>query len=292
MTLRNYGAFYAALSGLFFGLLGYFGLSLINADISVFTMLFWRFLVSAAFIFILLIPQLKSLKISVNEIVKITLIGAVFYGGCSVFYFIAAQYIGSGLAMVIFFTYPSIVMLINFLFYRLEVSKIYYFALIIIFIGMLFLVNGGEFKFNFFGFVLSVLSAILYALYIIFSKNSRIGPLVSTFWISIGCTITSFISALIDHSFVFPIDRNSWFNILGIGIICTSLPIIFLLKGLKTISALQASLLSVLEPIFVVIFGIILLGEQINYMQLIGVTILLSGALISLLCHQNSAKKR
>lgn len=283
LSLKNNGVFFATLSGLFFGLLGYFGLSVINANISVPTMLFWRFLISSLFIFVLLSPQLSSLIKTPREAAKVFIYGLFFYGSTSIFYFIAAGYIGSGLAMVIFFTYPAFVMLINCLKYKHKINPLYCLALLIIFIGMLCLVNSSKMTFNFLGLIFSLLSALLYALYIVSSKNSAISPLISTFWVSLSSALLCLIAAFFHHSFVIPSDLGVWLNICGIGILCTALPIVFLLKGLKHISSLQVSILSVLEPVFVVIFGVFLLGEQINVLQGLGVVILLSGALLSLL---------
>ncbi len=282
MSAKNYGAVCAALSGLFFGLLGYFGVSVINANVSVSTMLFWRFLVSGVFIFILLLPQLNRMKFAHMETVRVTFSGFAFYGGSSILYFIAARYIGSGLAMVIFFVYPAIVMLINLLVYNQKVTKIYYLAFLVILLGMLCLVSSSQFHFNLLGLSLSVGSALAYALYIIFSKKNLVPPLISTLWVSLGSALTCLVTALCEKTFIIPLNFNTWLNIFGIGIICTALPIVLLLKGLKHISPLQVSILSVLEPVFVVIFGILLLGEKINFIQTVGVITLLSGALLSL----------
>ncbi len=253
-------------------------------------MLFWRFLVSSLFMCVLLIPHLKTLQLDGKELAKITFYGAAFYGSCSIFYFVATQYIGSGLAMVIFFTYPSIVLLINFAFFGQKISKAYYLALIVIFIGMLLLMSGSKFNFNLMGISLSLLSAVLYALYLIFSKTSTVPALLSTLFVSIGAMLVSLVAACIEKTFVMPTRFDTWFNICGIGIICTALPIVLLLKGLKHITSLQASILSVLEPVFVVIFGILLLGEKITPIQGVGVSVLLGGALLSLLSYRFDGK--
>ncbi|CEK10710.1 DMT family transporter [Legionella hackeliae] len=286
MSHKNNGALYAALSGLFFGLIGYFGVSVMNANVSVNTMLFWRFLVSSLFMCLLLIPRLKLLSFNLIEIIKVTFYGAAFYGTCSILYFVSTEYIGSGLSMVIFFTYPSMVLLINFLFFKQKISKIYYVALMIIFVGMMLLVNGSQFHFNLMGVGLSLLSALLYALYLIASKSSPVPALLATLFVSIGAMLVSLIAAFIEGTFFIPTRLDVWFNICGIGVICTALPIVLLLKGLQHISSLQASILSVLEPVFVVIFGILLLGEQINLVQGFGIVVLLSGALLSLMSYR------
>lgn len=271
------------LSGLFFGLIGYFGMSAIHANLSVFTMLFWRFIVASLFIFIMLIPQIKTLAHNPLELGKVFFHGAAFYSTSAIFYFLASYHIGSGLAMVIFFTYPAIVMFINIIVYKVRLSKIYLLALIVIAAGMLLLMNGNYGTFNARGIEYSILASMTYALYIVVSKNSPVAPLPSTLLLSMGCIFTCLIAAIIDKTLSFPLSMSVWSNIVGIGIICTALPIVFLLKGLKNISSTQASILSVFEPIFVVIFGIILLDEKINVYQAIGVVTLLTGALISLL---------
>ena len=185
--------------------------------------------------------------------------------------------------MVIFFTYPAMVMFINRLVYRSKVSKTYLLSLLVLALGMLLLMNGSSGKFDALGIAFSLLSALFYALYVVVSKKSPVAPLPSTFVLSMGCILTCCIAAIIDNSLILPSNSKAWINIGGIGIICTALPIFFLLKGLKYLSTTQASILSVLEPVFVVIFGITLLGESINLIQFIGITALLGGALISLL---------
>ncbi|WP_065230263.1 DMT family transporter [Legionella erythra] len=283
MFSRSKGILYCLLSGLFFGLIGYFGINVIHDHISIYTMLFWRFTVALIFIAFIMLPQLNRLQFSARDFMTILCHGIFFYGTCSILYFMAAKYIGSGLAMVVFFTYPALVMLLNKLAYQLPFSLIYCVSLLIIFGGMVFLVQGGEFHFNSLGLLLSVLSALLYAFYILASKKSRVSPLPSTLILCLGCMIVSLITALLDHSFTVPDTLSVWANIFGIGILCTALPILLLLNGLKLISSTQASILSVLEPVFVVIFGILLLGEQVSLIQMLGVIIILCGSLLSLL---------
>src|SRR5580700_6580653 len=46
------GTFYVALSGMLYGLIGYLGTMLFQENLSVSTMLFWRFLVAGVWIFL------------------------------------------------------------------------------------------------------------------------------------------------------------------------------------------------------------------------------------------------
>lgn len=282
------GSLYAITSGLCYGLLGYFGVTIIEADFSITNMLFWRFLVSVVFIGGILLFQLKNLKDCPKEMIKIILAGAILYCPTSILFFISSEYIGTGLSMVIFFTYPAIVILLNYLFYKTKISKIYYFAIAVITIGMVLLVDISEFTFDLFGIALGLISATFYASYILISKKNKLSPLSSTLMVSIGCMLTCLIGSIATNSLKMPTTLDVWSNILSLGVICTAVPILLLLQGLKYISSEKASILSVLEPVFVVIFGMLLLDETISLLQAIGIIVLLVGAIITLLSEQLS----
>jgi drug/metabolite transporter (DMT)-like permease len=148
---------------------------------------------------------------------------------------------------------------------------------------MALLGNQEGFTFDLMGMILGVISSILFALYIIGSKSSNASPLLSSLMISLGCSLSSFIFALLNQTFAFPTHLDLWINILAIGIFCTALPVLFLFEGLKHISAEKAAILTVLEPVFVVIVGVLLLKEKISHLQCLGIIVVLSGALITLL---------
>lgn len=281
LSLEYQGSFCAIASGLLYGLVGYFGMNLMNSNMSVANMQFWRFLISAIFIGLILIWQIKSFREKKVEMLKAFLAGALFYSISGGVYFLGCQYIGTGLAMVIFFTFPVFVMLLNWLIYKINISKISYFAVVLIAIGMIQLSDLGELKFDIIGMGLSILGAILYACYIIASKTIKTSPLVATLMISLGCSFACLLFALWDQHFFIPATFTQWRHIVGFGVISTALPMLFLLKGLKYISTEKVSLLSVLEPVFVVIFGILLLNEKLSLLQTIGMMTVLTGALIT-----------
>lgn len=276
------GSLYAVTSGLCYGFLGYFGVNLINADLSVTNMLFWRFFLAALFMLPIVVLQYKNIFSSFKENLKIVFYGMAFYSTSAIAYFIGSDYIGTGLTMVVFFIYPAIVMLFNCILYNAKISKMYYLAFSMIIIGIVFLADLQELELDFLGIGFGVLSALCYACYVVGSKRSNVSPMVSTFMVSLGCMVTCLIFSCLECSFFVPTYSNNWINIVGMALVCTALPILLLLKGLKYISSEKASMISVLEPVFVVIFGIILLGETVSNMQIIGTVTVLSGALTAL----------
>ena len=293
MTSKEYiGSLCAILSGFLYGFVGYFGVSVMQASISVTNMLFWRFFISSMVMGIIVIWRMKRTEFSRQDMSTAFLNGALLYGLSTMLYFYACPYIGSGLAMVIFFTYPAMVMLLNYLLYDQKFPKIYYFAIFIIIAGMILFIDPSEMEFNLYGIILSISSAILYAGYMISSKKiSTLSPNISTLMVSLGCMATSLLLSLANHTFAIPTTSMVWLNLLGIGIIATTVPILLLLYSLNYISSEKASILSVLEPVFVLIFGVTLLGEPMKLQYLFGVIIVLSGAMLTLFSQRKNSSQ-
>jgi len=277
------GVLYAVSSGLCYGLLGYFGISLMNSGLSISNMLFWRFTIATLFMCVILIPKYKTIFNSYKKNLLFIVYGIVFYTSSAMFYFMSSKHIGSGLAMVIFFTYPAIVMMFNVLFHKMVLRNTYYISFFIIIIGMICLANANKLTFNILGISLGILAAFLYACYILASKRTHIAPSISTLMVSLGSMISCLIASYVYDTFNIPNGFNEWFNIVGMGTLCTAIPILFFLQALKYISSEQASMLSVFEPVAVLIFGVILLGEKISIIQIAGAIIILSGAITTLL---------
>jgi drug/metabolite transporter (DMT)-like permease len=277
------GSLYAILSGLLYGFVGYFGVSAINESISVTNMLFWRFLIASLIIVFIIIFQLKRIPYARKDMVTAFMNGAVFYGLSSMIYFYACPYIGSGLAMVIFFTYPAMIMLLNYFLYGNKIPTVYYFSVVIFVGGMCLFVDINEVRFDIIGIVLSIVSAMFYAGYIVSSKQiTALHPYISTLMVCLGCTTTCLFLSLMNHSLIIPSTLHTWANLFGIGIISTTAPILLLLYSLNYISSEKTAILSVLEPVFVLIFGITLLDEPMKLQYVFGVIIVLAGALLTL----------
>jgi len=282
LTNNQIGSLYCLISGLMYGLLGYFGIQIMNENISIPNMMFWRFLIASIIIFIIILPQIGGLNLKLKSLIAPFISGVVLYGYGSGIYFMACRYIGTGLSIIIFFTYPAIVIFCNWLLYKTKVTNIYYMSIFMILLGMILLVDKNDIAFDLYGISLAAISALWYALYILVSKKqtTTLPPLVLTLMVTSGSAVSGLGLSYFDGSFIIPDKITIWGNICGIAIICTSIPILFLLKGMKYISSEKASILSVLEPLGIYIVGITILEEKVNIVQTIGVVTILLGALL------------
>lgn len=274
------GILYAIASGLFFGALGYFAMGILQADISIPNMLFWRFFIAGLFMTVISYSVLK--RQSYRDLFNSFLLCAVFYSSSTALYFLSSTYIGTGLAMVIFFTFPVFVIFLSWLLYKQKISLIYYVAIGFILLGLALLSHNNEVTLDLIGISLAIFSAVLYAIYLVASKKQAglLHPMLLTLMVCYSCSFVFFNVSIFHGSFVVPQTLVVWGHVIGLAIICTALPILFTLYGLKYISAAKTSILSVLEPVIVVIIGVLFLEEAITLKQVIGVVIILAAAIL------------
>lgn len=273
-----------ALSGFCYGFLGYLGTSLFQYHLSIPDMLFWRFFIAAWWMLLTTVffKKIKILPTDRKTLLKIIAYGALCYGGSSGFYFIASQYIGTGLAMVIFFCYPVFVTLLALIAGTWKINKHALASLTIILIGLICLKGEGKTALDIMGIFLSILSGVCYAIYIYANRHQAkiIDSSLLTLLICLVTSIIFLIMACFTHSFTIPTTLGAWAYILALGIFATAIPIQLLLDGLKYISPIKASILSVLEPVVTLAVGFVALHEAVSFLQLMGALIVLAGAIL------------
>lgn len=269
-----------ALSGILYGFLGYLGTSLLQDNLTISTMLFWRFFIAGNWMLLFALNKKMILKISQFEkkILLFTFIlGAIGYAGSSGFYFLASAYTGTGLAMVIFFSYPIVIALTSFIKNR-HLNPNIIIILIAMSVGLFLLKDSSGHLINFIGIVFAIAAAASYAFYVMGSKRYAYLHLDSNLLsliICFSCAFIFLIFSLMTHSFVILHSFKSWMYLLGLGVLATALPIQLMLEGLKHISSMRSSIISVLEPLVTLLVGIALLNESVSHLQLLGAAIII-----------------
>jgi drug/metabolite transporter (DMT)-like permease len=273
------GIFYAALSGILYGSLGYYGFSLVSEHFTIVDMLFWRFFLASVCLVPFLFRKEIWVSTSFNKIFLLFILGTAVYGVGAGCFFAAAKAIGTGLAMVIFFSFPLFVVLFNWIFDREPVGFITFASIGIILIGLILLADHGSGTLTLSGFMLAILSGLGYAIYVLVGKKVEVTPVLSTFLLCTGSTVLFMLIAFYNRGGLSLPIPSDWFSALMLGVVCTLLPILLLLKAMQIISVTKASVLGVLEPIATVIIGILFLEEMITAQQWLGIAIVLAGAL-------------
>ncbi len=135
--------------------------------------LFYRFLIASGAIVFFLFYQKERLRISFREGLIMNLLG-ILYALSAEFLFLAYDYLSPGIASTIFFSYPIIVALVLILFYKekLTIPTLLSLLLVVAGVGVLSIKKGEAL--NYIGLGISLLGALVYALYILIVNKVRI----------------------------------------------------------------------------------------------------------------------
>jgi len=278
---------FVAISGILYGFLGFLGTGVLRENISISTMLFWRFVIAGSWILVFVIRKHSTLGLSGNierrTLLFMFILGAIGYAGSCGFYFIASKYTGTGLAMVIFFSYPIMVALSSWLIHRQSFNVVTILMLITMTAGLFLLRDSSGNEVNWAGILYGTLAAACYAFYLLGSK--RISSIsadsnILTATVCLGCAFIFLVLSVSSHDFMVPHTVKSWLYLVALGIIATAVPIQLMLEGLKYVSSTRASIISVIEPLVTVLVGVLLLDESVSSLQILGASIILGSALL------------
>ncbi len=276
------GTALAIASGVLYSGLGYLGITQIQPGFTIYDMLFWRFVFAS----LMLVPFVLKPSLWTPSVFKIMpwifFVGGATYGLSSVFYFLAAQEIGTGVSMVIFFTFPVFVALFAWIFDRHRLGRLTYISMILLFSGLWLLADECGSGFHWKAGLLALGSGVSYAVYVYMGKKIKIDPLVSSLIVCLGSIFGIWMfGSFAGGQMLTPSLNASWLYVFLTALLATVLPIVLFLEAMKKISATKASLLSVFEPLSTVLIGVLFLGEMLLDIQIVGVFIVLVGALLT-----------
>jgi len=275
-----------ALSAVLYGFLGFLGTHLLRSDMPIIEMQFWRFFIACLWMSGFAAKNMIN-KINYSTqgrfLLSMFLLGATAYAGSSGFFFLSCQTIGTGPAMVIFFSYPLIVAFVSWLIHGKKLRGQTLLIIAVMILGLYFLQDASDGSLSPLGIAAGLGSAVFYAFYVLGSKQFSTHSIDSSqmaLVVCLGCAAIFLLVTLQLPGFVWPATLKSWVCILALGILATAIPIQLMLEGLKHISSMRASLISVLEPVVTVLVGVSLLDESLTQLQILGTCLILGAALV------------
>ena len=209
------------------------------------------------------------------------LMGAVGYVGLSLAYFNALSLASASLVALLLYLYPAIVTLLSALFFKERLTPLKTGALVLAFVGTAFTVGpAGSGRLA--GILLGIAAAVIYSVYIL--VGSRIVPrtnaiAASTTVISAAGVVYAGIVAV--RGPVFPQTPLGWLVVVAIALVSTVIAIATFFAGLGRIGPTRASTLSTFEPVVSVALAILMLGETISPLQVLGGILILAAVVVT-----------
>ena len=266
------------ITGISYGLNPLFGMPLMSKGAEVESILFFRYGIAVVILGAVLLCDRQSFKVTWRQ-AGILLVLGLLYTASSVTLFEAYKYIPSGLATTLVFLYPVLVALIM-VFLRVVPSWQVWLAIVATFIGVIIMTQGGDtHHINPIGVVLSIGSALVYALFIvIINRSCTISAIPSSlltfytlcvgavvFLTRIGMSGTDMLAGIT--------TKLDWLNLVGLALLPTIVSTATLAVATRNIGATKASVLGVFEPITAILVGTLVFGEALTDNIIVGITI-------------------
>jgi drug/metabolite transporter (DMT)-like permease len=231
--------------------------------------------------------QKEKLVLGKTIYFQILFLGILGYYFASIFDFYGLEYVSAGVERVILFTYPTMVVILNFFIFKKPLHKKEIIALILTYGGILSIFVGGNFfidRDKLYGVIWIFLAAITYAGYLVGSGN--LIPLVgASLYTSLAMSIAA-ISVLIHYILQYPVHQlfNQSIKIyilsFSMAILSTVIPVFLLSQGIKRIGSQKTAIISSLGPVSTLYLANIFLGEVVSSSEIVGTIVLISGVLL------------
>jgi drug/metabolite transporter (DMT)-like permease len=231
-------------------------------------------------------------KTIVKKSIVISIISGMVISFNWLFLFQSYKYTSIAVATLSYYTAPIFVILLSPFVLKEKITISSILSVIMAMVGLVLIINpetlkntmgNSEIK----GVIFALMAAALYASVVLMNKfNTKIDSLDKTAiqMISAAIILLPFIS-LKDIAGIH--GSYNWITIIIIASVHTALAYFLYFSSIPQISAQRVSLLSYIDPISAVIFGMIFFSERLSFLQCIGgILILLSTFLVDLISNR------
>jgi drug/metabolite transporter (DMT)-like permease len=294
-TYRNWGIAFGIVGVLAFSLrpilikLSYAAGAAAAHPVTPTTLLFLRMALSLPF-FVLVgfFLRKKEPRLSAADWAAIAALGFVGYYAASFLDFLGLQYVGAGVGRLILFLYPTLVLLLSFLFLKKHPTRRELGALALCYAGIALVVSSQidasrEGRLFVFGVLLIFASALCYAVYLV--AGSQVVKKVGSMRFTAYSMIVSTVPAVLQFFLLEPLAALSlpapvWGYAIVLATFSTVFPVFLQAEALKRIGANQFALIGAVGPVSVAATSAIGLDEPFTWVQALGAALVIFGVLL------------
>ena len=228
-----------------------------------------------------LIPMIRFDWNSVNKskVFKYSFFGAILYLSSSIADFIGLLYISASLERAVLFTFPIYVFLLSSDLSRITFSKVILIVSTVLGLAIMFNPTVDNHLIDtLIGISLVLLSAVFWALFIIYSKRA-VSNISSTIFTSTYMCITTvllllgFIIDSKNFTTFSTLQTHTMIYLVFLAIFCSIIPSYLMSFGLKKINASLAAVISAMGPIVTLGLDVVILNHNLALNEIIGAII-------------------
>lgn len=228
-----------------------------------------------------LIPMIRFdwNRVNKSKVFKYSFFGAILYLSSSIADFIGLLYISASLERAVLFTFPIYVFLLSSDLSRITFSKVILIVSTVLGLAIMFNPTVDNHLIDtLIGISLVLLSAVFWALFIIYSKRtvSNISPTIFTSTYMCITTVLLLFGFIIDSknfTTFLTLQTHTMIYLVFLAIFCSIIPSYLMSFGLKKINASLAAVISAMGPIVTLGLDVVILNHNLASNEIIGAII-------------------
>ncbi len=271
---------FAAAAG--FGTIGVFGEVAAGIDLELSTLLPVRFGLATIVVAALAAVRDWALPASRRDW-SVTLSLGVVYTVMTLFFFVSLRHLTAGLATVVLYTYPAMVVVLSVAFLDEAITTRKMLALALAMAGVGLVVGTDTAGAGPFGVALALGAAACYAVYTTGSRrvSATLAPRALMFGVLVGTTASMAVYGVVDGGLALPAGSDEWGVVLGMVVVSTVLPLVLFYEGVSRLEASRVGVVSTVEPVVTVTLGALILGEQVTVFVFAGGALVLGAVVLA-----------
>jgi drug/metabolite transporter (DMT)-like permease len=276
------GSVLAVTMGVLFAFVVIFGKDLLHGE-PPFTLLFFRFGVTALLIAAVAVATGRSLAPVRGERLGLALAGLIGYGTESALYFSALNHGTAASVTLLFYLYPVWVMVVASLLDRRVPARVLVLALAMALSGgAIVILGGGGIEVAAAGVVLAVLCSFAYTAYLTVTDRvaQRSEPMATGMWVAAGASLANLTFALVSGTWTLPIGALAPLRVFAMGAF-TAGAFVCMIASLQRIGAVRNGIIGVLEPLTVALLAAVFLSEPITASVVAGGVLILGAGVLA-----------
>lgn len=275
MNSQLRGVVNGIISGVSFGMIPLFSIPVIAAGLDNVSILVYRFLFGSAAMLAILLLRKTNMRVSLSELLRIVLL-AIFYITTALATLECYKYLSSGIATALVYTDPIWCALIGLAFLGDKFSIKLTSSILLASLGVMMMtgVFSGDGTFSMIGLLLGLASGLAYGIYLILVprlKVKHIASLKLTFYVFFTGMWLLIAYSLMTNGGVEEVpDSSCWLDLALLGLIPTAISNICVTVSLKLIDSTIVAILGAFEPLTAMVVGVVILGEPLGFIGVVG----------------------
>ena len=236
------------------------------------SVLLFRYVMGLPILALILVVRRTGFRLAKDEVGPTAVLG-ILMSLSSLGLFESYKYMNSGVASTLLFVYPVMVAVMMIFFFHEKFRMTVALCLLIMAAGLMLLMkpSGGE-TLSAFGCLLVMLSALTYALYIVFvnvSKTIKEIPTTKLLFYVLACLVF-LVMIPMGHSLTMPPAASGWLNLTALAVIPTVFSLACTTRAIQLIGSTPTAILGALEPVSAVVLSVAVLGQAITMREIAG----------------------